>query len=115
MSLMFCNILCVLVSTNYLFMYIGTKVSRDCQMEMIEHRKILMEDYRLSPEIVADCSVDINSFCNTLEVGGKTIHCLMEHARSKKRRGRVSSLCQRAVSLFCPVNMCCLSVYLQLI
>lgn len=77
----------------------GTKVSRDCQMEMIEHRKILMEDYRLSPEIVADCSVDINSFCNTLEVGGKTIHCLMEHARPKKRRGRVSPVCQRALEM----------------
>lgn len=83
-----------------LFMSIGTKVSHDCQLEMIEHRKILMEDYRLSPEIVTHCSDDINSFCNTLEVGGKTIHCLMEHTRSKKRKGRVSPQCQRAVSWF---------------
>jgi Golgi apparatus protein 1 len=73
---------------------------------MIEHRKILMEDYRLSPEIVTGCSEDINNFCNTLEVGGKTIHCLMEHARLKKRKGRVSAPCQRAVSLFCSVNAC---------
>lgn len=105
---MFCNMFYVLVSTKYLFMYIGTKVSRDCQMEMIEHRKILMEDYRLSPEIVAYCSEDIKKFCNVLEVGGKTIHCLMEHARPKKRRERVSSSCQREVSLFCSVNICCL-------
>jgi Golgi apparatus protein 1 len=75
-------------------------------MEMIEHRKILMEDYRLSPEIVAQCSRDINIFCNTLEVGGKTIHCLMEHTRLKKRKGRVSPQCQRAVSLFSSVNTC---------
>lgn len=84
--------------TKYLFMSIGTKVSHDCQMEMIEHRKILMEDYRLSPEIVTHCSDDIKNFCNTLEVGGKTIHCLMEHTRTKKRKGRVSPQCQRAVS-----------------
>lgn len=77
----------------------GTKVSHDCQMEMIEHRKILMEDYRLSPEIVTHCSDDINNFCNTLEVGGKTIHCLMEHTRTKKRKGRASPQCQRALEL----------------
>jgi Cysteine rich repeat. len=112
---MFCNMLCLLVSTKYLFMYLGSKVSRDCQMEMMEHRKILMEDYRLSPEIVTDCSEDIKSFCNTLEVGGKTIHCLMEHARPKKRKGRVSPTCQRAVSLFCSVNTCCLALDLKLI
>ncbi|GFG30167.1 hypothetical protein Cfor_10154 [Coptotermes formosanus] len=77
----------------------GTKVSQDCQVEMIEHRKILMEDYRLSPEIVAGCSEDIKNFCNTLEVGGKTIHCLMEHTRPKKRKGRVSPPCQRALEV----------------
>jgi Golgi apparatus protein 1 len=92
--------LCGMFSTRCLFLYIGTKVSRDCQVEMIEHRKILMEDYRLSPEIVTHCSDDISNFCNTLEVGGKTIHCLMEHARPKKRRGRVSPQCQREVSGF---------------
>nr|CAD7426932.1 unnamed protein product [Timema monikensis] len=75
----------------------GTKVTKDCQMEMVEHRKILMEDYRLSPEIVSQCSEDITKFCNGLEVGGKTIHCLMEHTRPRKKRERVSFKCQRAV------------------
>lgn len=93
-----CNV--ELVSTRYLFMYVGTKVSRDCHLEMIEHRKILLEDYRLSPEIVTHCSDDIVKFCNTLEVGGKTIHCLMEHTRLKRRKGRISPQCQRAVSWF---------------
>nr|CAD7586716.1 unnamed protein product [Timema genevievae] len=77
----------------------GTKVTKDCQMEMVEHRKILMEDYRLSPEIVSQCSEDITKFCNGLEVGGKTIHCLMEHTRPRKKRERVSFKCQRAVSV----------------
>lgn len=75
----------------------GSKVSRDCQLEMMEHRKMLMEDYRLSPEIVSGCSDDIKKYCNSLEAGGKTIHCLMEHARPKRRREKVSSQCQRAL------------------
>ena len=74
-------------------------MSRDCQIEMVEHRKILMEDYRMSPEIVMDCLDAIHMYCNGLEVGGKTIHCLMEHIRSRKRKERVSSVCQRAVSI----------------
>lgn len=64
---------------------------------MIEHRKLLMEDYRLSPEIVSRCSDDITKYCTGLEAGGKTIHCLMEHSRPKRRKNRVSPPCQRAV------------------
>ena len=26
----------------------GSKIDRDCQAEMFDHRKLLMEDYRLS-------------------------------------------------------------------
>ncbi|XP_063230835.1 Golgi apparatus protein 1 [Bacillus rossius redtenbacheri] len=78
----------------------GSKVSQDCQVEMVEHRKILMEDYRLSPEIVSQCSSDISKFCSGgLEVGGKTIHCLMDHVRPRKRKERVSSPCQRALEV----------------
>ncbi|XP_067007577.1 Golgi apparatus protein 1 [Anabrus simplex] len=77
----------------------GTKVSPDCQVEMVEHRKILMEDYRLSPEIVSSCPEDISKFCKGLEVGGKTIHCLMERTRMKKRKERVSISCQRALEV----------------
>ncbi|XP_015515645.1 Golgi apparatus protein 1 [Neodiprion lecontei] len=74
-----------------------SKISADCQSEMFDHRKILMEDYRLSPEIVSDCGNDIQNFCNGLEVGGKTIHCLMEHTRSRKKKLRVTPNCQRAL------------------
>ncbi|XP_015608654.1 Golgi apparatus protein 1 isoform X2 [Cephus cinctus] len=75
----------------------GSKITADCQVEMFDHRKILMEDYRLSPEIVDGCAADILSFCNGLEVGGKTIHCLMEHTRARKKKSRVSAECQRAL------------------
>lgn len=75
----------------------GSKIARDCQVEMIEHRKILMEDYRLSPEIVSHCSNDITSYCSGLEIGGKTIHCLMEHSLPGRKRSRVSPPCLRAL------------------
>ncbi|XP_076234853.1 Golgi apparatus protein 1 [Calliopsis andreniformis] len=74
----------------------GSKIDRNCQAEMFDHRKLLMEDYRLSPEIVDGCASDITTFCNSLEIGGATIHCLMEHTRTRKRK-RVSSKCQRAL------------------
>lgn len=75
----------------------GSKIDGNCQAEMFDHRKLLMEDYRLSPEIVDGCANDITTFCNSLEVGGATIHCLMEHTRTRKKKSRVSSRCQRAL------------------
>lgn len=74
----------------------GSKIDGDCQAEMFDHRKLLMEDYRLSPEIVDGCANDITTFCNNLKIGGATIHCLMEHTRTRKKK-RISSKCQRAV------------------
>lgn len=76
----------------------GSKISADCRSEMVRHRKFLMEDYRLSPEVVGKCSEDIDNFCNGLESGGKTIHCLLEHSRPKRRKQTVVSMpCQRAL------------------
>ncbi|XP_043596115.1 Golgi apparatus protein 1 [Bombus pyrosoma] len=75
----------------------GSKIDNNCQAEMFDHRKLLMEDYRLSPEIVDGCANDITTFCNSLEVGGATIHCLMEHTRPRKWKSRISSKCQRAL------------------
>lgn len=75
----------------------GSKIDNNCQAEMFDHRKLLMEDYRLSPEIVDGCANDITAFCNSLEVGGATIHCLMEHTRPRKWKSRISSKCQRAL------------------
>ncbi|RZC42697.1 Golgi apparatus protein 1 [Asbolus verrucosus] len=75
----------------------GTKIDPDCEAEMVEHRKILMEDYRLSPEIVDGCGDEIRKFCSGFEVGGKTIHCLMDHARLKNVKKRIGDVCQRAI------------------
>ncbi|XP_033338391.1 Golgi apparatus protein 1 [Megalopta genalis] len=75
----------------------GTKIDGNCQAEMFDHRKLLMEDYRLSPEIVDGCASDITTFCNGVEVGGATIHCLMEHTRPRRKKSRVSNKCQKAL------------------
>ncbi|XP_054282392.1 Golgi apparatus protein 1-like [Macrosteles quadrilineatus] len=75
----------------------GSKVAWDCHKEMVEHRRMLLEDFRLSPEIVSHCSNDIAEYCNGLEAGGRTIHCLMDHSRPKRRKERVSPPCLRAL------------------
>lgn len=75
----------------------GTKIEEDCEAEMRDHRRILMEDYRLSPEIINGCSMEIKKFCNELEVGGKTIHCLMGVARIEHGK-KIRPVCERAVS-----------------
>lgn len=75
----------------------GSKIDPECQVEMFDHRKILMEDYRLSPELVNACAKDISAYCNGLEVGGLTIHCLMEHTKTRKKKSRVTDECRRNV------------------
>lgn len=76
----------------------GSLIDHDCEREMIDHRKMLMEDFRLSPEIVTDCKIEIKSFCSGIERGGKTIHCLMEQARlAKHPKRKISPNCLRAL------------------
>lgn len=79
----------------------GTKIDTDCETEMINHRRMLMEDYRLSPEIVNSCKNEISVLCKVFETGGKTIHCLMEHALVKggNSNTRINDQCLRAVSI----------------
>ncbi|XP_047545273.1 Golgi apparatus protein 1 [Vanessa atalanta] len=76
------------------------KLSPECVAEMTDHRKMLMDDYRLSPELMQNCANDITMLCRGIEVGGKTIHCLMEHARPRKRKDkRISLACQRSLEI----------------
>lgn len=84
----------------------NTKISPECLAEIFDHRKLLMEDYQMSPEILSDCADDITKFCNDLEAGGgKTIHCLMENARPKKKKDRrVTARCQRAIEMLMKVT-----------
>ncbi|XP_045768280.1 Golgi apparatus protein 1 [Maniola jurtina] len=76
------------------------KITPECIAEMIDHRKMLMDDYRLSPELMQNCANDILSLCRGIATGDKTIHCLMEHARPRKRKDkRISLPCQRSLEI----------------
>lgn len=79
----------------------GTKIDTDCMKEMIGHRRMLMEDYRLSPEIVNLCKNETQIYCHGYEFGGKTIHCLMNQALNHGNSviPRLSDACLRAVSM----------------
>lgn len=78
----------------------NNSVNSRCREEMLAHRKMLLQDYRLSPEIVNACSNDIVNFCKKgFEFGEKTIHCLMEHSKARRRKYRVSDACQRQLEV----------------
>lgn len=78
----------------------GTKLDSDCTNEMIDHRRMLMEDYNLSPEIVNLCKNETQMYCKGYAIGGKTIHCLMNQAliHGNSIVSRISVPCLRAVS-----------------
>lgn len=70
-------------------------MSGECQGEMLDYRRMLMEDYSLSPEIVLHCRGEIDTHCSGLHHKGRTLHCLMRVSRDK---GVSDNLCQKAVS-----------------
>lgn len=78
-------------------------ISTDCYSEMLIHRQNLIEDYKLTPTLVDACQPDIDEFCPNLEFGGKMLHCLMKHAKTKRHRGdahirkRISTKCQAEI------------------
>ncbi|OWF45073.1 Golgi apparatus protein 1-like [Mizuhopecten yessoensis] len=77
-----------------------TVITPECLAEMMDLRKTLMADFKINPEIVASCGAEINTMCEGgLTRGGKTIHCLMEHARNqhKKASPQLSPPCVRAL------------------
>ncbi len=57
-----------------------------CQAEMKSHRKMLMEDYSISPELVSKCGTAIETNC--VNAGqkhpGEVIHCLLRAAMQHK-------------------------------
>ncbi len=60
----------------------GEKLDGECVREMVDHRRMLMEDYELSPNLVMSCEDEIRENCGGgLEKGGKTLHCLFGLAK----------------------------------
>ncbi|XP_065147379.1 Golgi apparatus protein 1 isoform X1 [Paramisgurnus dabryanus] len=72
----------------------GQTVTGECQGEMLDYRRMLMEDYSLSPEIVLHCRSEIESQCSGLHHKGRTLHCLMRVSREK---GIMENHCQKAL------------------
>jgi len=79
----------------------GHMLEHECLSEVHEVRKSLIEDYEINPVLVRDCSHEIEKYCGgRLHRAGRTIHCLMNLARSKKTEDNapMSSKCVRTVS-----------------
>uniref|UniRef100_A0A8D3A2N4 Golgi apparatus protein 1 n=1 Tax=Scophthalmus maximus TaxID=52904 RepID=A0A8D3A2N4_SCOMX len=62
----------------------GRTVSGECQGEMLDYRRMLMEDFSLSPEIVLHCRTEIEAHCSGLHRKGRTLHCLMRIGRGDR-------------------------------
>lgn len=75
----------------------GRSVSGECQGEMLDYRRMLMEDFSLSPEIVLHCRAEIETHCSGLHRKGRTLHCLMRIGRD--RSTAIDRVCQNAVSI----------------
>lgn len=65
---------------------------------MLDYRRMLMEDFSLSPEIVLHCRAEIEAHCSGLHRKGRTLHCLMRIGRGD-RSTTVDSSCQSAVRI----------------
>ncbi|XP_006744468.1 LOW QUALITY PROTEIN: Golgi apparatus protein 1 [Leptonychotes weddellii] len=72
----------------------GRQVSSECQGEMLDYRRMLMEDFSLSPEIILSCRGEIEHHCSGLHRKGRTLHCLMKVVRGEK--GNLGMNCQQA-------------------
>ena len=62
----------------------------ECIQEMISVRQRLIEDYRISPDLMARCDDEIATYCKNQdenEEGDHTLHCLMKLARNRQHKG----------------------------
>lgn len=75
----------------------GRTVSGECQGEMLDYRRMLMEDFSLSPEIVLHCRAEIETHCSGLHRKGRTLHCLMRIGRDHS--AAIDGVCQSAVRI----------------
>nr|XP_020653513.1 Golgi apparatus protein 1 [Pogona vitticeps] len=73
----------------------GRQVSSECQGEMLDYRRMLMEDFSLSPEIILGCRTEIEHYCSGLHRKGRTLHCLMKVVRGEK--GSLGVSCQQSL------------------
>jgi len=76
----------------------GAILRHDCLAEMHEVRKSLVQDFSINPLLVRDCSYEIEKHCGgRVQRAGRTIHCLMELARSVKTEDDTAAISPRCV------------------
>ncbi|XP_012945019.1 Golgi apparatus protein 1 [Aplysia californica] len=63
----------------------GVQLESQCVKEMFDLRSELMQDYKISPELVSACQDEIDHFCDGLDPDGESVHCLMEAAKEKSK------------------------------
>ncbi|CAF3796085.1 unnamed protein product, partial [Rotaria sordida] len=76
----------------------GYHIQDECRREMLVHRRMLMSDYELSPELQSECKMEMVQYCpslfqqgvsGTIDLcGGRMIHCLLAAARKEKAFGK---------------------------
>ena len=87
-------------------------VEPECVAELKDMRRSIMEDYEISPDLVVHCKEAIEEHCGKgLEKEGKTLHCLMDLARTKPgepNQAEMKPECRREVRmLFCYLALTC--------
>jgi len=73
-----------------------TAFSEACTHEMVVHRGYMVQEFRMSPELVMGCAYEIDKYCSPngdIEKNGQTIHCLMEHAKMRDERFQLGAQC----------------------
>lgn len=97
---------------------LGRVVTGECQGEMMDYRRMLMEDFSLSPEILLNCRREIEVHCSGLHRKGRTLQCLMRVAQGG--REVMEDHCMKSVSsqsCLCVncINISILTSYLRLL
>ena len=72
----------------------GNAINDECRREMLVHRRMLMSDYAISPQIVSNCRNEMIRHCSRFyssgvsgtidQRGGRMLHCLLNAARTDK-------------------------------
>ena len=77
----------------------GHSVGGQCLNEMREIRREMMEDYNISPELVANCGSEIDDHCadTKTQMKGQTIHCLMKLATEQTDHKKIGDKCEKAL------------------
>ena len=79
----------------------GREVLGQCVAEIKQIRREMMEDYSISPKLVANCGQEIDEHCSDTKTQrqGQTIHCLMRLVSEQQNPDTkvVADKCEKAL------------------